>query len=378
MDRLAYIHRSRIPSDRANCIQVLKMCAGFAAYADVRLIAPFYPEDARQRETLWDQFALARKFELSWLPFPHAGDRFAVRGFALAATAYVRWKRYPLAYTRDPLVAYELARAGVRVGFEAHHLEEDRRYPVWSRLIADPGISRALRGIFCISKSLMEDYRAAGARKELLHWAPDAVDLQRFEHPVEKQDARLRLGLPAEGRIVCHCGQLLPGRGAEETVEALRELPDVLLVMVGGTPDDIERVRTFADERGLGRRLRFDGVVPNGKIPLYLWAADALVMPYTTRTYTQRAMSPLKMFEYMAADRPIVATDFPSIREVLRDGENALLVAPDSARSIAGGLRRVLDDPVPAGILASRAREDVDSYTWERRAKNILEILVKP
>jgi glycosyltransferase involved in cell wall biosynthesis len=378
MDKLVYIARSRIPSERANCIQVLKMCAGFAAYADVRLIAPYYWEDARQRDALWDQFALARKFALTWLPFPHAGERFAVRGFALAVAAYVRWERYSIAYTRDPLVAYNLARAGVRVGFEAHHLEEDRRYPIWQKLVGGTGNQPGLRGIFCISKSLMEDYQAAGVGKELLHWAPDGVDLQRFEHPVECKEARLRLRLPAEGRIVCHCGHLYPGRGAEETVEALRELPDVLLVMVGGIPADIARVRAFAAERGLDRRVRWEGVVPNGRIPLYLWAADALVMPYTTRTFTHRAMSPLKMFEYMAAQRPIVATDFPSIREVLRDGENALIVAPDSARSIADGLRRVLDDPDLAERLAHQARRDVESYNWERRAATILDILVKP
>jgi glycosyltransferase involved in cell wall biosynthesis len=375
MDKLIYIARSRIPSNRANCVQALKMCAGFAAHIPVELIAPFYPEDAKQKDSLRERFALARPFDVTWIPFPHLGERFAVRGYALAASLYVRSRRSRYAHSREPWTAYWLARAGIRVGFEAHYLEEDRRYPVWQRLVGDAALSPALGGIFCISKSLIEDYAAAGARRELLHWAPDGVDLQRFEPAVDKRDARARLNLPASASIVCHAGHLYPGRGVEETVDALLSLPDIMLLLIGGNSEDIERVRAYAAERGLKDRVRFEGSVPNGKVPLYLWAADALVMPYTSRTSTVRAMSPLKMFEYMAAGRPIVATDFPSVREILRDGENALIVAPDSAEEIARGLRRALEDRTLAEAIARRARTDVNAFTWEDRARKILEVI---
>ena len=375
MNKLVYIARSRIPSDRANCVQALKMCSGFAAHVPVELIAPYYPEDVRRKDSLREQFALSREFEITWLPFPHWGERFAVRGYALAATLYVRARRCRYVHSREPWSAYWLARAGRRVGFEAHYLEEDRRYPVWQTLVRDASLSPALGGIFCISKSLIEDYAAAGARRELLHWAPDGVDLQRFEPPVEREEARTRLGLPASTQIVCHSGHLYPGRGIEETVEALASLPGVLLLLVGGNSEDIERIRALAADRGLSGRVQFIGIVPNGEIPLYLRAADALIMPYTSRTATVRAMSPLKMFEYMAARRPIVATDFPVVREVLRDEENALLVPPDSTQAIAAGIRRVLDETDLAGKISSRARQDVQQFTWEKRAEKILEVL---
>ncbi|MBN2084312.1 MAG: glycosyltransferase [Anaerolineales bacterium] len=378
MDKLVYIARSRIPSSRANCIQTLKMCSGFAAHVPVELIAPYYPEDARQKADLRERFALAREFEVTWVPFPHWGERFAVRGYALAAAWRTRDRRAHFVYAREPWSAYWLARSGVRTGFEAHYLEEDRRHPVWPKLVGDPRLSPALRGIFCISKSLIEDYAAAGARRELLQWAPDGVDLQRFEPAVSREDARARLGLPAEARIVCHSGHLYPGRGVEETLDALTSLPEVNLVLIGGTPEDVNRIRAYATGRDLCGRVRFEGTVPNGKVPLYLWAADVLIMPYTTRTTTARAMSPLKMFEYMAAGRPIVATDFPSVREVLRHGENALLVAPDSPDEIARGLRRMLEDRNLAEAVAGRARKDVEAYTWERRAGNILSVLEQP
>jgi glycosyltransferase involved in cell wall biosynthesis len=351
------------------------MCAGFAAFADVELAAPFFREDARQADALSDRFALARPFRARWIRYPHLGQRFAVRGFALAATAYARLHGYSLAYTRDPWAAFWLARSGIRTGFESHDLKEDRRYPIWQRLVSDRALSPALRGVFCITRRLLEDSIAAGAREDILHVAPDGVDLQRFQNPMTKAEARKALGLPDPGPWVVHAGHLYEGRGGEELVRALVKIPKARLLFAGGKPADVERVRAAAVEGGVADRVRFDGIVPNGRIPLYLWAADVLVMPYTSRTPIIASISPMKMFEYMAAQRPIVSTDFPTLREVLRGGENAVLVPPDSPEALAAGIRRVLKDPELAGKISRRGRRDVEQYTWERRAEKILGIL---
>jgi glycosyltransferase involved in cell wall biosynthesis len=373
--KILYISRSRIPSDQANCVQVLKMCAGFAAWADVELAAPYFREDARQSDTLPERFALARPFRVRWLPFPHIGDRFAVRGFALAAATYARVQGYRLAYTRDPWAAYWLARSGIRTGFEAHDLAEDRRYPIWQRLVSDPSLSPALRGVFCITRRLLDDSAAAGARAEILHVAPDGVDLQRFQNPLTKAQARSELNLAEGERWIVHAGHLYEGRGGEELVRAVAHIPAARLLFAGGKAADVERVRAVAAREGLADRVRFEGMVPNGRIPLYLWAADVLVMPYTSRTPIMGSISPMKMFEYMAAQRPIVSTDFPTLREVLRDGENAVLVAPDSPPALAAGIRRVLEHPKVGEKISRQARRDVEAYTWERRAEQILSVL---
>jgi glycosyltransferase involved in cell wall biosynthesis len=373
--KILYISRSRIPSEQANCVQVLKMCAGFAASADVELAAPYFREDARQSNSLPERFALARPFPVRWLPFPHIGDRFAVRGFALAAATYARVQGYRLAYTRDPWAAYWLARSGIRTGFEAHDLKEDQRYPIWQRLVSDPTLSPALRGVFCITRRLLDDSAAEGARPEILHVAPDGVDLQRFQNPSTKTQARADLGLAEDERWIVHAGHLYEGRGGEELVRALAQIPDARLLFAGGKGSDVERVRAVARREAVADRVRFEGMVPNGRIPLYLWAADVLVMPYTSRTPIIGSISPMKMFEYMAAERPIVSTDFPTLREVLRDGENAALVAPDNPSALAAGIRRVLEDPGWGGKIARQARQDVEAYTWERRAEKILSVL---
>ena len=105
-------------------------------------------------------------------------------------------------------------------------------------------------------------------------------------------------------------------------------------------------------------------------------------MPYSRRTVapggvTTDWMSPLKMFEYMAAARPIVASDLPALREVLRDRENAVLVEPDNAAALADGLRCLLGDASLAHRLATQARRDVEAYTWENRARIILDFAMR-
>jgi len=375
--RLGYVARSRVPSDQANSLQVMKMCAAFAAHVQaVDLIIPFRWDDWRAARTegtsLWESYALTQRFRITRVLYPHWGDRFEVRGFSLATTARAAVRRYDLVYSRDVWTAYWLARMGRPVAFEAHNLAEEQRYPVWHAMLH----MKSLRGVFCITGALAEAYADAGAPRERLHVLPDGVDLERFNSPLAKDEARRRLGLPLDTPIICHSGHLYPGRGGEETIEALAGLPQAVLVMVGGRAEDIARLQALAARLGVAERVIFTGQVPNSAVPAYLWAADVLVMPYTSQTPTVRYMSPLKMFEYMAAGRPIVATDFPVVREVLHDGETAVLVMPDNEQTLREGIARLLENEAEGKSLGERAQAAVIPYAWDSRANAVLKIVL--
>jgi glycosyltransferase involved in cell wall biosynthesis len=146
---------------------------------------------------------------------------------------------------------------------------------------------------------------------------------------------------------------------------------------VGGTPADVAAFEAFLAREGL-ERVRLAGYVPPGAVPLWLAAADALALPNSgAETISARYTSPLKLFEYMAAGRPVVASDLPSLREVLADGVNARLVPPDSPAGLARGLLEVLDDPDLGARLASRARADVAGRTWDARARAVRDFAVR-
>jgi glycosyltransferase involved in cell wall biosynthesis len=106
---------------------------------------------------------------------------------------------------------------------------------------------------------------------------------------------------------------------------------------------------------------------------LFQRAADVLVLPHSMKyVHSAYYTSPLKLFEYMAAGVPIVASDLPSNREVIRHGQNGWLVEPDNPGALAQAIHRLLEDRDEAEELAKQATHDVQRYTWERRAGEIL------
>jgi alpha-maltose-1-phosphate synthase len=121
----------------------------------------------------------------------------------------------------------------------------------------------------------------------------------------------------------------------------------------------------------------FTGALPPTEVAAKLQEADALVLPNPASAISTSFTSPLKLFEYMAAAKPIVASDLPSIREVLRDGRNALLVPAGNPAALTAAIRRLKDDPALSATLASQARADVVEFTWDRRAERLERLFLE-
>jgi glycosyltransferase involved in cell wall biosynthesis len=111
--------------------------------------------------------------------------------------------------------------------------------------------------------------------------------------------------------------------------------------------------------------------VPPADVANHLSRADILVLPNSANAVSSRYTSPLKLFEYLAAGRPIVASDLPALREVLRDGINALLVPADDPAALAASLLRLIQDRPLAARLARTAFDDAALYSWDARAARL-------
>ena len=144
---------------------------------------------------------------------------------------------------------------------------------------------------------------------------------------------------------------------------------DTIVVFVGGSSED---VIPFKKTYGTDPRIRIVGQRPHKEIPLYLKAADLLVLPNTGKEAVSRwYTSPVKLFEYMASGRPIVAADLPSIRDVLNE-TNAVLVPPDDPEALAKAIMDLCINVDHADRIARQARNDVEQHTWDQRAQTIL------
>ena len=144
-------------------------------------------------------------------------------------------------------------------------------------------------------------------------------------------------------------------------------------MIVGGheKEPDLARVKAFAEQLNCASRVTFTGLVPPAQVAQWLREADVLALPNPASAISSAFTSPLKLFEYMASGRPIVASDLPSIREVLKDGENALLVEPGNPQALVAGIRRIKDDAALGARLAEQALQDVRAFTWARRAERL-------
>ncbi len=222
-----------------------------------------------------------------------------------------------------------------------------------------------------ISSALANLLVGAGCPASSLVVAHDGVDLERFTPSVDRTVARTRLGLPHQP-TVCHVGHLYPGRGVETLLECAARLRSVLFLFVGGTAADVDQHRARAAASQLSN-VRFVGDVANADVPLHLYAADVLAMPYTAGTPTHRYMSPMKLFEYLAAGRPIVASDFPVLHEVLTSGGDAIFVPASDPAAFVAAIERVLSDDVLAAQMGEFGRRTASRYTWTDRQRRVLD-----
>lgn len=191
--------------------------------------------------------------------------------------------------------------------------------------------------------------------------------------PEAVEELRRRLGLDG-CRVVLYTGTFGRNQGLELAIEAMatvwRSVPEARLVLVGGSGADLERVRAFTAEGDRAAGVLILGPRPPSEMAVYMALADVLLSPRTAGTNT-----PLKIYSYLAAVRPIVATDLWTHRQVLSH-ETATLVPPE-AEAVAGALLRVLRDPAEAGRMAAAAaalaaeRYGVESY--DHRLSEILD-----
>ena len=136
---------------------------------------------------------------------------------------------------------------------------------------------------------------------------PDGVDLKLFNNNISKIYARKVLGLPLKKKIIIYSGRLSEWKGIYTLIESVKFLSDdVIVMLVGGFEGETDIVQKYLNKNNLTKKVKLCGHQDHQKIPVYLKAADILALPNSGKTEMSRCYtSPLKLFEYMASQRPI-------------------------------------------------------------------------
>ncbi len=388
--KLIYAANMRWPTEKAHGLQIAQNCEAFAqAGADVTLWIPRHANTPAMHAISdpWAHYGVARAFDVRCLPgvdlMPLAAGRapleklaFALQTltFALAALIAARAARADVFYTRDlaALLALSLVKPRRALAYEPHRRSQSRI----GRRLQDIGARRA-GAVFPITPPLAQALIEGGLPQARVMVAHDGVRRARFDSLPERDAARCEIGWPLDAFIVGYVGRLHTmnmDKGLDTLIEALAQLDDAALALVGG-PDDMAAVlRRRWLARGLSEAdFLYVGQAAPARVPLYLRAFDVCAMPFPWTPHYAYYASPLKLFEYMASGRPVVASDLPAWADVVRDGETALLVPPGDADALAGAIARLRADPALRQRLGDAASARVLAhYTWDARARAIL------
>jgi GxxExxY protein len=317
---------------------------------------------------------------LDLIPFGLGKIGFLIQSlsFAKLVCLYLLFRKADIIYSRDELPLFFLSFFKKNIFWEVHNGILN---------FAAKRVLKKCKGIIAISQGLKDFYIKNGVEPDKILVAPDGVDLEQFKIQNSKFKIREDLGLPQDKKIVLYTGHLYEWKGATALLQAAKQSQisnlksKILFVFVGGTKKDVKK---FKSQISNLENIVVIGHRPHQEIPYWLKAADVLVLPNSAKEkISQLYTSPMKLFEYMASARPIVASDLPSLREILNDPStgsgqgNAILVKPDDPGALAEGIMKILENPDLAQKISEKARLDVQNYTWQKRAEKILTFILK-
>ena len=384
--RILYFADIRFPLERANGIQTIETCYSLAGRGhSVQLVVR--PDTQTPARDPLEYYGLTPRKGLTIERAPVSGPAFARRiGYlAFAAGRASGAGRADIVMTRD-LTAASLI---LHLPSRAPLVYESHGYA--------PEVAAALPALVSTATAPSASKLARLARREAYVWRRAegyvTITAALASALTERLGARPRLAVIPDGarigNVVAHAvagdrvtvgyaGHLYPWKGVDVLVEALARVPHVRGLIIGGheKEPDLERVQALAARLGVSDRIEFTGQIAPAAVAARLQEADILTLPNPASAISSHATSPLKLFEYMAAGRAIVASNLPAIGEVLVDDVNAVLVTPGDAGALAAGISRLAADPTRRRRIASAARASVAEYSWDRRAER-LEALFK-
>lgn len=391
--KILYIAVSRFPTEKAHGYQVVKMCEAFSYNNEVLLL---YPKRKNIKslsgvKNIYEYYSIKKSFSMKKLfcfNFPilkNSGMKslwFLTYSliFAFSTLFWISLKKnnFDIIYSRSPFNLYFISilkrNINSKLIYETHNFpKRNRKFKI--------KLAKKVDKIVVVTQKIKELYVKAGVDHNKVIVEPDAVDLEQFNISLEKKDARKRLNIPQSIKMLSFIGQfhtMEMEKGIPEIIQSARylinEFPAIRFYFVGGPLDREKKYQQLIDKIDLPpERFVFLGKQPVKDVPYWLKASDILLMPHPKNDYFSYYVSPLKMFEYMASKRPIVASKLPAIEEILIDGKNALMGKPGDPECIARNIRTVLLNPQLGKKLAENAYEVVQNYSWEKRAERILE-----
>jgi glycosyltransferase involved in cell wall biosynthesis len=205
---------------------------------------------------------------------------------------------------------------------------------------------------------------------------PNGADTDLFAARPDRVLARHSLSLPADPPLLVFTGTVRPWHGLDLAISALEVLPDEVRLVIAGDGELKADLVRHARRLGVAHRLHWLGRLPHDRIPALLAAGDLALAPYPQ--LPGFAFSPLKLYEYLAAGIPVIASDIGQIPALLEHGRYGRLVEPGNVHALAAAIRSELSNPAAGQRRASLARRfSLSMHSWTNRAQSILDAVAE-
>ncbi len=378
--KLIYLTHWRFPSEKTMTPLIMKTCAGFVEEGyEVELWVPRRHNPEYAGRDPFEVHGVRTRFRIRFIPALDLLRYLGPFGFLLMVATFNLSAFFLLA-----------GRTKERIHLYAHDVRDVLLpcllpFPTFVEIhdFYESGVRYINRFVFSRARGLIVTntikqkriHEAYGFPLERMLHQPNAVEYGFFQTETTQEEARNMLGLPLDMRLAVYTGHLFSWKGVDTLALAARHLPeDTEVYFVGGTEEDRAALRSFVASHKIPR-IHFLPHQEHARMPLFMKAADILVLPNTAREDASKyETSPVKLFEYMASGTPIVASDLPSIRDIVT-GEEVRFFEPDNPGSLAAAVTDILERKEEARARARKAQDHAKRLSWEARAAAIAELM---
>ena len=381
MKNITYLSNSRIPSEMANSVQIMKMCEAMSkAGSKVTLIKPNRSHTFNTHiDNLYDYYDIKTKFPIENLRYidihkletkiPNLIYR------SLNYTNNLFWERYlfnyyinnhkeSIIFMRNTLhfLLNKISKYNIPSIIEFHNLPSQRYISEYVKLFkhSDKVIPLAL------TKGLAEDLsEKLNINISNILVVPGGVDISKYENTktsIKHNDKKIK---------ITYVGSLIKNRGVNVLLQSAKYLPNFEFNIIGGVGNDLNCAENYLNDNVI-TNVNLLGHKPQNLIYEYYQETDILILPMSGKEqHTQRYGSLNKLFEYMASAKPIIVSNLPSVKEVLMNNKNCILFEPDNVDDLVDKIQFLSSSKELMYKIAENAKKDAQNYTWDKRVEKI-------
>jgi glycosyltransferase involved in cell wall biosynthesis len=363
----------------------MNTCHAFASQPDTKVTLLINHNSEIQQQfgmDVWDFYGIKNNFEIVYFPKLFVFIKKQVWIHKLIAFIYIY--KYISATFNKKQEKYVIYSRHVKISLIIKFISILKKnkyfqgnYCELHSLSSNKRSLNSCEGLIAISQTLKADLLKNKFMKDQINIlvAHDGVDLSKYSKKDDTAELKNKMKIDGDALLIGYVGKINTEKGVDLLFNALNKIVSsekIILLLVGKVFNQayINKALVIKNVKVI-----FTGFIAPLEIASYILMSDILVLPSTKELSYWKYTSPIKLFEYMAAGKPIVASALPGIKEIIKNNKNGLLFKPGNCDELASALNKLIIDKKLRETISQNAKEDVIYYSWNARAESITNFM---